>query len=119
MKNLESLDRLLRTGALLAGACLLSPAAFALDLTFDQRVRAQEAIERVYLSHQTGNTRSFEDAVPRALLERKVRTYLKQSAALEHYWDTPITTTMLRAEVIRMQRGSRMPERLRELFTAL
>ena len=103
----------------LAGVCLLSPRLLARELTFDDRVRAQEAIERAYLSHQIGNMRSFEEAVPRSLLEKKVRTYLKQSAALEQHWKTPITAAMLRAEVARMQRQSRMPERLKELFASL
>ena len=36
--------------------------AAARELTFDQRVDAQEAIERVYYSHRIGTTRSFEEA---------------------------------------------------------
>ena len=42
------------------------------ELTFADRVAAQEAIERVYYSHQIGAERSFEEAVPRERLERKV-----------------------------------------------
>jgi len=38
------------------------------------RVQAQEAIERVYYSHQIGAKRPFEQAVPRSVLEEKVRT---------------------------------------------
>src|SRR6266849_5681129 len=49
--------------------------ASARDLTFEERVKAQEAIERVYYSHQIGATKGFEEAVPRAVLEKKVRTY--------------------------------------------
>ena len=62
----------------------------ARDLTFAERVRAQQAIERVYYSHQVGATRPFDEAVPGAVLEKKVRTYLGQSAALEKYWHTPV-----------------------------
>jgi N-acetylneuraminic acid mutarotase len=98
-------------------ACLAG--AQARDLTFEERVKAQEAIERVYYSHQLGATRSFEEAVPREVLETKVRTYLKQSAALEKVWRTPVTARMLEREVERMATGTRMPERLRELFGAL
>src|SRR6185295_10507020 len=94
-------------------------AASARDLTFDERVKAQEAIERVYYAHQTGATKPFEQAVPREVLERKVETYLKQSVALETYWRTPVTSEMLRAEMERQAKGSRMPERLRELYEAL
>jgi N-acetylneuraminic acid mutarotase len=89
------------------------------DLTFDDRLKAQEAIERVYYSHQIGATKSFGEAVPRALIVRKVHTYLEETAALEKFWHTPITETMLEHELSRMSRGSRMPERLGELYDAL
>jgi hypothetical protein len=55
-------------------------------LSFEDRLACQEAIERVYYSHQIGATRPFEEAVPREVLERKVRTSLLQSVALEQYW---------------------------------
>jgi N-acetylneuraminic acid mutarotase len=88
-------------------------------LTFEERVKAQEAIERVYYSHQIGARRPFEEAVPREVLEKKVRTYLKQSMALARIWNTPVTAEILWAETERMERGSRMPGRLRELYAAL
>ena len=47
------------------------------DLSFAERVEAQRAIERVYYSHQLGATQPFEEATPAALLEKKVRDYLK------------------------------------------
>src|SRR6266850_941359 len=73
-------------------------------LTFDDRVKAQEAIEHVYYRHQLGATKSFEEAVPRAVLEQKVRTYLKQSVALERIWNSPITAESLHRELDRMSR---------------
>src|SRR5437667_7716777 len=82
------------------------------DLTFEDRVKAQEAIERVYYSHQIGARKPFEQAVPRSVLEKKVRVYLKQSVALERFWHTPVTDEMLRKEMDRMARGSEMPDRL-------
>ncbi|HET6373966.1 MAG TPA: hypothetical protein VFG76_11710, partial [Candidatus Polarisedimenticolia bacterium] len=88
-------------------------------LSFEDRVRAQEAIERVYYSHQTAAVLPFQQAVPRALLEKKVRTTLAQSQALERVWGRPITASDLRAEAERMARDTRMPERLRELYAAL
>jgi N-acetylneuraminic acid mutarotase len=103
--------------ALLVSVCAFP--AFARDLTFEDRVRAQEAIERVYYSHQSGATKPFEQAVPRSAIEKKVRTYLKRSAALEVYWRTPVTALMLEREAERQARESRMPERLRELHEAL
>jgi hypothetical protein len=50
--------------------------AHARDLTFEERVRAQEAIERVCYSHQIGAEAPFEQAVPRTVIEQKVRPVL-------------------------------------------
>src|SRR6267142_699263 len=91
----------------------------ARDLTFEERVKAQEAIERVYYAHQIGATRPFEEAVPRAVLEKKVTTYLKESIALDERWHTPVTAEMLEAEAMRIQRESRLPARLVEIRAAL
>jgi hypothetical protein len=43
----------------------------AREFTFEERVRAQEAIERVYYAHQIGATKPFEEAVPKAALTRR------------------------------------------------
>src|SRR6478609_7512666 len=93
--------------------------ALARQLTFEDRVKAQEAIERVYYAHQIGDKVPFEKAVSRIALEKKVRAYLGESAALETLWHTPITAEMLQREAERMARQTRAPERLRELFSAL
>jgi N-acetylneuraminic acid mutarotase len=89
------------------------------NLGIEERIRAQEAIERVYYSHQIGATAPFEEAVSRVVLERKVKAYLGASAALETVWKTPVTTEMLHRELERMAAQTRMPERLRELYAAL
>ena len=91
----------------------------ARDLTFEERVAAQEAIERVYYSHQKGATKPFEEAMPRAALEAKVRNYLKQSAALEEFWNTPVTAEMLAGEMRRIESRTSMPGRLDDLYDAL
>jgi hypothetical protein len=97
----------------LAGsAAVAPPRAAPRSLSFSERVAAQEAIERVYYGHQTG-ANTFEAAVPRAVVERKVRTSLAQSAALEALWSTPVTAAMLRAELERIVGSTRFPERLR------
>ncbi len=103
------------TGLVSAASGATSPG----ELSFRDRVRAQEALERVRFSHQIGDTRPFQEAVPPSLLDKKVRTYLKQSVALEQIWKTPVTSDMLRKELERMTRQTQMPERLRELFSAL
>src|SRR5262245_14682604 len=89
------------------------------DLSFEERVQAQESIERVRLSHQIGAVQPFDRAVPRAVLEEKVRLALAQSAALETFWHAPLTASALRAETERIFRQTRMPERLREMAAAL
>ncbi len=88
-------------------------------LTFEDRVRAQEAIERVYYGHLVGQSLPFEEVVPRSTIERKVRLYLRQSAALAQRWSSPLTADDLRGELERMARGTLMPERLGELYAAL
>ena len=103
----------------LAVTAILPPISRASELTFEERVKAQEAVERVYYSHQIGATKPFEEAVPRAVLEAKVEKYLKQSVALEKFWRTPVTAEMLQAEMERQARQTRMPERLRALYAAL
>src|SRR2546425_6712616 len=105
---------------LLVTPLLMSSSAPGLrGLTFEERIAAQEAIERIYHSHQVGDRRTFEAAVPREVLEHKVRTYLKQSAALETFWRTPVTGEMLEAELARIARGTRLPERLLEIYDVL
>lgn len=88
-------------------------------LTFAERVAAQEAIERVHHAHQLGTTKPFEDAVPRPVLEAKVRRYVDWTAALEASSGVVVSDEMLDRELARMVAGSKMPERLRELFLAL
>ncbi len=97
----------------------LSVRAAGRELTFAQRVAAQRAIERVYYAHQVDAVLPFEQAVPDDLLERKVRDYLLQSAALEQRWGQPITASMLREEAARIARSTRMPDRLLEIYEAL
>jgi len=89
------------------------------QIGFEERVRAQEAIERVYYSHQVGATKPFEEAVPRRLLERKVRDFVKQSAALAKYWQTAVTEEALVEELRRIEASTRLPVRLREVREAL
>src|SRR5262245_24381080 len=64
-----------------------TPASADRSLTLQERIEAQRVIECVYHAHVIGDTRPFELAVSTDLLERKVRTYLKQSVALDRLWD--------------------------------
>jgi len=88
-------------------------------LTFRQRLEAQRALERVYRAHQTAAADTSTQAISQGILEGKVRSYLRMSAALEQLWHTSVTPGMLRTEVERMASHTRMPDRLRELYGAL
>jgi hypothetical protein len=94
-------------------------------LTFEQRVKAQEAIERVYYAHRIwpkenpGPKPPFEQMVSRTALEGKVTDYLKKSAALGEFWQRPIQPEQLQAEMDRMAKGTKDPATLRELYAAL
>jgi hypothetical protein len=97
----------------------LSAGSQSRSITFEDRVQAQLAIERVYYAHQLANKVRFEDAVPRELIEKKVRNYLKQSVALAEIWHTRITAEALRDELKRIALGTHLPDRLREIYSAL
>jgi hypothetical protein len=115
--------RLAPLGLAIALACSTAPAATPTPsqrtLSFEDRVAAQAAIERVYYAHQLGPTKPFDEAVPKSVLEGKVRKYLEQTAALGLYWKTSVTDEMLQRELERMANGTKMPERLTELYAAL
>ena len=109
----------MRLAIVLASFCLLSGAPSSRGLTLHERVEAQRSIERVYYGHLMGTAEPFEKAVSTAILEKKVRTYLKQSQALEIFWRNPVTSRALQAEWQRIARESRFPERLREIYDSL
>src|SRR5215469_5751057 len=94
-------------------------------LTFAQRVAYQRAIEEVYLRHRIWPKEnpqpkpSLDVVMSQAQLEKKVEDYLRDSQALEDYWQRPITTEQLQAEMDRMAQHTKQPEVLREIFGAL
>ena len=73
------------TAAALVVLTAFAAVAHGRELTFDDRVAVQEAIEGAY-SHQIAVERSFEEAMPRDL-ERKFVKYLKQDARSGIYRD--------------------------------
>ncbi len=54
-----------------------------------------------------------------AQLEKNVQDYLRNSQALEDYWQRPITPEQLQTEMERMASQTKQPEVLREIFAAL
>lgn len=117
-------DALAVISSLILGFASLSIVARQ-PLTFEERVKAQEAIERVYYSHRIwpkenpGPKPPFKRMVTQDILEGKVTDYLTKSAALDNLWQKPIQPEQLQAEMDRMVRDSQDPTTLKELFAAL
>jgi len=119
----------LRTAALAscAGVVAVLAASLALadrqPLSFAERVEYQRRIERIRSTHRfdpvPGPHPSFEETVPTELIQDKVETYLLQGEALARYLGRPLEAAQLQAEMARMARSTKSPERLAELFAAL
>src|SRR6201984_1944179 len=117
---------LIATGTVLA--FLRSEAATRVSqrtLTFAERVAYQRAIEEVYWRHRIWPKENLNPkpslgaVMSQAQLETKVTDYLRNSQALEDYWQRPITGEQLQAEMDRMTQTTKQPEVLQELFEAL
>jgi CheY-like chemotaxis protein len=94
-------------------------------LTLAERIAYQRAIEDVYWRHRIWpkeNSKpkpSIDEVMSAEQIENKVEDYLRDSQALEDYWQKPITPEQLQAEMERMARNTKQPEVLQELFEAL
>src|SRR5882757_819892 len=94
-------------------------------LSFADRVAYQSAIEDVYWRHRIwpntnpGPKPSLDEVMSQAEIEKKVEDYLRDSQALEDYWQRPITADQLQPEMERMASHTKQPEVLLELFEAL
>jgi len=94
-------------------------------LTFAERVAYQRAIEEVYWRHRiwpkpnSGAKPPLDKVMSQAEIEKKVEDYLRQSQVLEDYWQRPITSGQLQAEMERMAKHTKQPVVLREVFEAL
>src|SRR6266496_380099 len=95
------------------------------SLTFAQRVGYQRAMEEVYWQHRIWPQAnavpkpSLEKVMSQTQIEKKVEDYLRNSQALEDYWQRPITPDQLQAEMERIANHTKQPGVLRELFAAL
>jgi N-acetylneuraminic acid mutarotase len=94
-------------------------------LTFADRVAYQRAIEEVYWRHRIWPKEnpdlkpSLDAVMSQAQIEKKVEDYLRNSQALEDYWQRPITPDQLQAEMERIASHTKQPAVLREIFAAL
>lgn len=110
-------------GAIAAMALAEAAAAGSGGLSLEDRVACQRAVEQVYWRHRgaagTPSARTFEEAVPEALLRRRAEDALRQSAALEAEWAEAIGPERLQAEIDRIAASTRSPQVLGELVAAL
>src|SRR5438876_2313417 len=94
-------------------------------LTFAERVAYQRAIEHVYWRHRIwpkdrpDPKPPLDKVMSQAEIEKKVEDYLRNSQALEDYWQRPITPDQLQAEMERIAGHTKQPGVLREIFAAL
>src|SRR6266496_2000119 len=94
-------------------------------LSFADRVAYQRAIEEVYWQHRiwpkanAGPKPPLDKVMSQAQIEKKVENYLRDSQALEDYWQRPITPDQLQAEMERIASHTKQPGVLREIFAAL
>jgi hypothetical protein len=94
-------------------------------LTFADRVAYQRAIEEVYWQHRiwptanAGRKPPLDRVMLHEAIEKKVEDYLRDSQALEDYWQRPITPDQLQAEMERLASHTKQPAVLRELYAAL
>ena len=113
------------SGTLLALSRDEVPGRAQRTLTLQERVSYQRAIEEVYWRHRIWPKErpdpkpSLDAVMSQAQLEKKVKSYLRNSGALEDDWQRPITAEQLQTEMDRMAQNTRQPEVLRELFEAL
>jgi len=109
----------------IAIVALCTPSVDARALTFEERVKAQEAIEQVFWKHRIwpgenpGSKPPLSEWMPEETLRAHVRDYLQQSNALQSFWQETITDERLQAEVERMAAHSKDPAVLREIFSVL
>ncbi|MBZ5640826.1 MAG: hypothetical protein LAO51_18975 [Acidobacteriia bacterium] len=124
MRSQASLRHVLVAAAIL-GAFLVGGLADARDLTFDERVEAQRALEEVYWRHRIWPKENperkpaFDVAVPAPIIRAKVEDALAKSAAVEQVWNRAISHDQLEAELDRIVGHTRDAAFLRELFDAL
>jgi hypothetical protein len=92
------------------------------DLTLDDRLSCQAAIETVYWDHRLWPAENpdpkpaYDEVVSQEDVRAKVEDTLRRSNALAGVWSQEITGTMLQAEIERMAVQTQQPEILAELW---
>jgi hypothetical protein len=98
-----------------AGSTAASAIRGERTLTFADRVAYQRAIEEVYWQHRIWPKANadpkppLEKVMSQAQIEKKVEDCLRNSQALEDYWQRPITPDQLQAEMERIANHTKQP----------
>ncbi len=105
--------------AFLFAVLLPAPVHWVRADDFAARCADRAAIERVYHSRRQGTKQTFEEAIPRALLEQMTRQDAHKEAVLRKVYGVEITPAMVAAEVERINSTTRAPDVLAEIKHAL
>ena len=90
------------------------------DVSFEDRVRYQERLERIRHLRRGGDPARFSELMPPEALEARVRRYLLQSSMVDAYSTRlSLTDAKLQAELERICRTTRAPQALKALLAAL
>ncbi len=114
----------LATGSVaVAGAPALAAPTSDLDLTTRAALlREVEAVRHGHRAWPDANDAArpaLETLAPAGFFLDKAADSVRKSLALEHFWGRAITGAELQAEMDRMVRSSKQPDRLAEIFAAL
>ena len=116
--------RLSQLACVVFGAVAMAGAQ-ARELTIDQRVEAERAIEQVFWNHRIwpkenrGAKPPLSAVLPDAVLRARVEDDLRVSNALDVWWSRRVTPQQLQAEIDRISASTHDPEMLREIYAAL
>ena len=103
--------------------CACDPKETNADVRGSRRLSAGDRGSLLAAPHLAGSERqpkpSLDKVMSQAQIEKKVEDYLRNSQALEDYWQRPITPDQLQAEMERIASHTKQPGVLRELFAAL
>ncbi|BAO45597.1 Kelch repeat-containing protein [Thiolapillus brandeum] len=129
MSNLLPLQRILFLLICLLPVMLMAaePSSGQLrqSLDIEQRIACQATIEDIRWSHRIWPAENpapkpaREEVLSDVQIRAQVEESLRMEAALKEIYDIDIDERMLQAEMNRMARTTRAPQRLRELFQAL
>src|ERR1041384_7710393 len=95
------------------------------NLTFEQRVAFQKAIEEVYWNHtiwpseNPGPKPELKMVMSDSVIRKNTQEYIRKSNALDSNSERRITPRRIQAEMNRMARETQDPELLREIWSAL